>query len=584
MSDITKVSIFAKSKTQRIMKQTSSNRLFRILALFAILHSSFFTLHSNAQKVSELENKPKIVVGIVVDQMRWDYLSRYYDRFTDGGFRRMMADGYNCNRLLINYVPAVTAVGHTAIYTGSVPAFTGIVGNSMFFDGKWDSPVRDLKVEGLGTKTKEGKASPHRMLTTTMTDELRLATNFRSKVISVSIKDRGSIFPGGHCANASYWMDSESMDFISSTYYMKELPKWVKDFNKQKLGVKYLNEYGRKKDKNGEYVADFWELMYDANTYTQSAGLHEKYYDQRTGTILKYLPYGNTYTADMALAALKNEKLGLNPDGVTDFLAISFSCTDMIGHKLGPNAPWIEDTYLRLDKEFKRIFDALDAQVGKGEWVAFLTADHAGSHNVVFRQEHGIPASTWPYYRIMKELNDVLKSEFGFEQNPIHSLECHNIYFDNKVLTSHANYSADMRQKMIDHCIDILVKKDIVAYAYEPRKIPDYVPEPVRTMSINGYNPKRSGDIQVILEANVTEDYDDGYKKDYNGIPLGTNHAVWSPYDTHIPFIVVGKGVRHAWDDDTHTVNDIAATICALLNIQQPSGCIGKAIDVKTKR
>lgn len=550
-------------------------------SLIVIFAFSVYSGNAYAQRVGEIEQKPKIVVGIVVDQMRWDYLTRYYERFTDGGFRRMMAEGYNCNRLLINYLPAVTAVGHTAIYTGSVPAFTGIIGNSMYFDGKWDSPVRDLGVTGLGTTTKEGKASPHRMLTTTMTDELRLATNFRSKVISVSIKDRGSIFPGGHCANASYWMDSESMDFISSSYYMKELPKWVKDFNKQKLGAAYLKEYGRKKDKNGAYVADFWELMYDAQTYKQSAGLYEKYYDQRTGTILKYLPQGNTYTADMALAAIKGEQLGKNPEGVTDFLAVSFSCTDMIGHKLGPNAPWIEDTYLRLDKDFKRLFDALDEQVGKGEWVAFLTADHAGSHNVVFRQEHGIPASTWPYYRIMKELNDTLKATFALTKTPIHSLECHNIFFDYETLKTDKNYSDTMRQSMIDLCIDVLKKKDIVAYAFETKKIPDYVPEPVRTMAINGYNPKRSGDIQVILEANVTEDYDDGYKKDYNGIPVGTNHAVWSPYDTHIPFIIMGKGVRHAWDNDTHTVNDIAATVCALLNIQQPSGCVGHAIDVK---
>ena len=549
-----------------------------ILALAVILHSTFLATASRAQEVKELENKPKIVVGIVVDQMRWDYLTRYYERYGDGGFRRLMAEGYNCNRLLINYVPAVTAVGHTAIYTGSVPAFNGIIGNSMYFDGKWDSPVRDWSVEGLGTKSKEGKASPHRMLTTTMTDELRLATNFRSKVVSVSIKDRGSIFPAGHSANAAYWMDSESMDFISSTYYMKALPKWVIDFNKQKLGAKYLKEYGRKKDKNGEFVADFWELLYDAQTYKQSAGLDEKYYDQRTGTILKYIPYGNRYTADMALAALKGEKLGLNPENVTDFLAVSFSCTDMIGHKLGPNAPWIEDTYLRLDRDLKRIFDALDAQVGKGEWVAFLTADHAGSHNVVFRKEHGIPASTWPYYRIMKELNDTLKAKFGVAENPVHSLECHNVYFNDKVVTT-----PEMKQGMIDLCLDILRKKDIVAYAFEPTKIPSYVPEPVRTMAINGYNPKRSGDIQVILEANVTEDYDDGYKKNYNGIPLGTNHAVWSPYDTHIPFVIMGKGVRHAWDNSTHTVNDIAATVCALLNIQQPSGCVGHAIDVAPK-
>ena len=192
------------------------------LFLLPLLWVAFMSIY--AQEVKELSLRPKLVVGIVVDQMRWDYLTRYYERYADGGFRRMMADGYNCNRLSINYLPAVTAVGHAAVYTGTVPAFNGIISNSMYFDGKWDTPVRDWKAQPVGTQTNEGKASPHRLMCTTMTDELRLATNFRAKVISISTKDRASVLPGGHCANAAYWMDSESMDFITSSYYMQKLP------------------------------------------------------------------------------------------------------------------------------------------------------------------------------------------------------------------------------------------------------------------------------------------------------------------------------------------------------------------------
>ncbi len=546
-------------------------KLWALFALIIITVSS-----ANAQEVREME-RPKLVVGIVVDQMRWDYLTRYYERYTDGGFRRLMAEGYNCNRLSINYLPAVTAVGHTAVYTGTVPAFNGIISNSMFFDGKWDTPVRDWSVQPVGTKRDEGKASPHRLMCTTMTDELRLATNFRSKVISISTKDRASVLPGGHCANAAYWMDSESFDFITSTYYQKELPAWLKTFNKQKLGAKYLKEFGRKKDKGGNWEADFWQLLYSDDTYVQSAGKHTPYYDQRTGTILKYTPWGNTLLADMVIAAIKGEQLGNNPAGVPDFLAISFSCTDMISHRVGPNAPWVEDTYLRLDQDLRRIFETLDQQVGKDNYIVFLTADHAGNHNVVFRQEHGIPAGTWPPYRIIKELNDTLKATFNLSEDAIHALEDHRVFFSPTFLANHPT----LRQPSIDLCIDILRKKSNVAYAFEPCKIPDFVPEPVRTMCINGYCPKRSGEIQIVLEQGITEDYDDGHKKDYNGIPVGTNHAVWSPNDTHIPFIVMGKGVRHAWDNRSYTINDIASTICALLNIQQPSACIGNAIDVR---
>ena len=562
--------------------------------VLTFLVMSIYLLGAFAQQ--ELQQRPRLVVGIMVDQMRWDYLVRYNDRYGEGGFKRMMEEGYNCNRLLINYIPTVTAVGHTAVYTGTVPAFNGIIANSLYFDGQWATPVRDWNVQGVGTQRTEGKASPHRLLCTTMSDELRLATNFRSKVISVSIKDRASVLPGGHCANAAYWMDSESMDFISSTYYMKELPQWVKDFNAKKLGQLYLDK--AKKEKKDKKL--FWNLLYDADTYVQSAGLDEPYYAPSTGSILKYLPYGNTYTADMAMAAIEHEHLGQNPTGMTDFLAISFSCTDMIGHKVGPNAPWIEDTYLRLDQDLKRLFDKLDSTVGKGEWVAFLSADHAGSHNVQFRREHGIPAETWPYYQVIRELNETLTREFGLETSDpsmqlsinkkkyeatllIHSLECQNVFFNDTVIAKVCKDGDPkaLKERLKARTIELLMQKENVAYAFDVKQMPPYIPEPVRTMAINGYNPKRSGDIVIVLEGNVTEDYDDGYKSDYQGIPIGTNHSVWSPYDAHIPFIVMGKGVRHAWDNRTYHIVDIAPTICALLNIQQPSSCVGHAIDVR---
>ena len=185
--------------------------------------------------------RPRLVVGIVVDQMRWDYLIRYQERYSQGGFLRMMNEGYNCNRTLINYLPSVTAVGHTAVYTGSVPALTGIVSNSMYLDGEYVGAVADLNVKPVGVEG-EKSASPHNLQVTTVTDELRIATNFQSKVIGVSLKDRGAILPAGHAANAAYWMDVNSGRFISSTYYMQELPKWVRDFNAKGLTAQYLKK------------------------------------------------------------------------------------------------------------------------------------------------------------------------------------------------------------------------------------------------------------------------------------------------------------------------------------------------------
>ena len=167
----------------------------------------------------------------------------------------------------------------------------------------------------------------------------------------------------------------------------------------------------------------------------------------------------------------------------------------------------------------------------------------------------------------------------------IHSLECQYVYFNDTAIAKVYNDGnpKELKRQLKARTIELLEAMPNVAYAFDVRHIPDHVPEPVRSMTINGYHPKRSGDIAIVLEGNVTEDYDDGYLPDYDGIPVGTNHSVWSPYDAHIPFVVMGKGIRHAWDNTTYRVVDIAPTICALLNIQQPSSSVGNAIDVIAK-
>lgn len=553
----------------------------RTAAMLSIVLFSF-CFKAVAQQVKEM-SRPRLVVGIVVDQMRWDYLTRFYDRYGDGGFRRMMSEGYNCNRLSINYLPAVTAVGHTSVYTGSVPAFTGIVGNGILIDGKWGTSVSDETVKTVGADGKIGQCSPRKLLVTTMTDELRLATNFRAKTIGVALKDRAAILPAGHSATAAYWYDKRSQSFITSTYYMEQLPQWAKEFNGRHLPKKYSDIINKnRKDRDG-----FWDLLYSEDTYVQSTkNKHERYFDTIGGDI-RQSPYGNTLTADMAIAAIDGENLGNNPQGVTDFLAVSFSSTDMIGHNVGPNAIWIEDVYLRLDQEIARLLSHLDKTVGKGEYVAFLTADHAGSHNIEFRLDNKLPAMAWPYYQVQKKSNEHLRNEFGFTGDVISSLNNNTVFYNNELIRQAAkakNISfKQLKDDVITATCEYFESMKNVAYCVPFRNIPAYVPEPVRTMIVNGYNPKRCGDLQIVLEANTTEDFEDGYQKNWDGIHRGTQHSVWSPYDTHIPFVIMGKNVRHAWDDSNHTITDIAATVTALLNIQQPSGCVGEAIDVRTK-
>ena len=200
------------------------------LTLALIFLLSFFT--PRAQSVP----RPKLVVGIVVDQMRWDYLYRYYDRYSaTGGFKRMLSQGFSCDNTFIPYTPTVTACGHASIYTGSVPAINGITGN-YWYDNVANKTVyctEDSTVTTVGSPTTAGLQSPRNLFVNTLGDELRLASNFRGKVVGVALKDRGSILPAGHSANAAYWYDPKTGDWITSTFYMTDLPKWVKDLDRK---------------------------------------------------------------------------------------------------------------------------------------------------------------------------------------------------------------------------------------------------------------------------------------------------------------------------------------------------------------
>src|SRR5437868_12600488 len=275
--------------------------------------------------------RPKLVVGIVVDQMRWDYLYRYYDRYdANGGFKRFLNQGFSCENTLIPYVPTITACGHSSIFSGSVPAISGISGNTWWDDDQMRIVycTEDMNVNTVGSSSTLGKMSPRNLLVTTVCDELRLATNFRSKVIGIAIKDRGGILPAGHSANAAYWYDNTVGDWITSTYYMTALPKWVNDFNGQKLVDKYFQQD--------------WNLLYDANSYIQSSADEKSFEGKPFGPKFPYdlkkvsnkygtlpvTPFGNTLTAEFAKAAINAEQLGA--DDITDFLTVSFSSPDYI--------------------------------------------------------------------------------------------------------------------------------------------------------------------------------------------------------------------------------------------------------------
>lgn len=517
--------------------------------------------------------RPKLVIGIVVDQMRWDYLYRYYSRYSNKGFKRLLNEGFSCENTQIDYIPTFTAPGHTCIYTGSVPSINGMAGNDYIIQatGKSTYCTEDTTVQTVGSTSPAGKMSPRNLLVTTVTDELRLATNFHAKVIGIALKDRGGILPAGHTANAAYWFDDKTGNWITSTYYMKDLPQWVKDFNDQKLAESYL-----KQD---------WTPLYPIDTYLQSSADSNRYEGKFKGMtaptlpvktsamyknnlgLIRTTPYGNTLTLDLAIAAINNEQLGQGK--YTDFLAVSFSSTDYIGHQFGINAVETEDTYLRLDRDFAAFFSYLDAKVGKGNYTLFLTADHGAAHNTAFLNDNNIPAGVWDDGQILKNINQYLLEKYKLDH----------------LVLSLANYQVNLNYHDINYlhlnedalkqdCIAFLQKDPAVAFAVDMKKIQTAsIPEALRTRIINGYNIDRSGEIQIILKPA----YFTGHGSGDNG-PTGTTHGTWNPYDNHIPLVFMGWGIkRGSMVGETH-MTDIAPTVAALLHIQAPNGSIGHPI------
>ncbi len=519
-------------------------------------------------------DRPKLVIGIVVDQMRWDYLYRYYSRYTeDGGFKRLLGEGFSCENTLIPYVPTITACGHTSIYTGSVPAINGITGNDW-----WDYNLSkviyctgDDTATTVGGNSDDGKMSPDNLLVTTIGDELKLATNFRSKVIGIALKDRAAILPAGHSADAAYWYDDNTGNWITSSYYMKDLPKWVKSLNEKKLVDKYFE--------NG------WNTLYPLNTYVQSAPDEEPYEYRPFGAdakgfpynlkqfvgksygLLPVTPYGNSLTFDMAKAAINEEQLG--SDSITDMLTISLSTPDYIGHSFGPNSVEAEDGFLRLDKDLGDFLNFLDKQIGKGKYLLFLSADHGSANVPAFLKGHKIPAGSVDDAKVSNTLTNVLKEKFGVDKLVIGIIN-YQLFLDRDAMSkAHLN-----KDSVYEQCISFLMGQQGIARAFALSTLnTTTLNSDIKNAVANSYYPSRSGDIQIILKPQ----WIDGF------LTKGTTHGVWNPYDSHIPLLWFGWNIRSGKTNKQVYMTDIAPTITSMLHVQMPSGCIGHVIEEAIK-
>jgi predicted AlkP superfamily pyrophosphatase or phosphodiesterase len=486
----------------------------------------------SAMAQTKFDERPKLVVGIVVDQMRWDYLSRYYDQFQPDGLKRLINEGYSCNNCLINYVPTVTAIGHTSAYTGTTPAYHGICGNTFYLDGKRVGCVADSTMQTIGSNTTKGKSSPHNLLATTIGDQLRLHTDFKAKVIGISFKDRAAILPAGRSANAAYWMDNKALCFVSSSYYMQELPDYAKKVNAQMANNKELKTVGQ-----------------DISLY----------------------PLCGHLITDMAIAALKGENLGRN--GTTDMLCVSYSQTDAIGHKWATRGEHTDEAYMELDKDIKRLLAALDAQVGHENYLLFLTADHGGAHNWKFMEDHKLGGGKWLYSDFIKQAEAHVAKTLGAKKNVIEDMLDFRLFLNHQSIAEQNLKLDEVKQCLVEFFST--VPNVIQAVDYQKLRTSS-LPERIMNMALMGYHPRRSGDILIIAEPNYYE-YGDWSS------PVGTTHGSWNPYDAHIPLLFYGWHISQGATSREVHINDIAPTICQMLHIQQPNACSGEAILELTK-
>lgn len=517
--------------------------------------------------------RPKLVVGIVVDQMRYDYWFRYYDKYSEGGFKRLMREGFNCRNHHYHYALTVTAAGHASVYTGSTPAIHGIVGNDWFDKrlGKGMYCVADSTVQPVGTtNVAAGKMSPKNMLVSTITDQLRIGTNYQNKTIGIAIKDRGAILPAGHTANAAYWFDSKTGNWITSTFYMNDLPQWVKDYNAKK--------------RPSELMKQNWTTLLPIEQYTESTADDQPYEAKLSGAkksvfpydlagiagdafgVLASTPHGNTITKEMALEALKSEQLGKGKS--TDFLAVSFSTPDYVGHGFGPNSVEEEDIYLRLDRDLAELLNAFDAQVGKGNYLLFLSADHGVMDVVDLWKTNRLPAGRLNIGQVNTAVKAVLKEKFG-EGDFIRASENYQFYLNHDLLKQ-KNLSVDeiveaIRPTMLDFngIAEVLNTHDL-----SNANINDYL----LTLYKNGTHAKRSGDIQIVTEPG------------WMSSTIAATHGAPYNYDTHIPLLFFGWGIKSGETFSRTAVADTAPTVAALLKLLEPSGNIGHIIEDVMKK
>ena len=532
------------------------------LVLFAML------LLTGVQ-AQEQPKKPKLVVGIIVDQMRQEYFYRFSDRFVANGLKRFSEQGFMMTNGHYNYIPTYTGPGHASVYTGTTPATHGVIANNWYVRslGRMIYCAEDSTVTNVGGTPENGKISPRNMLTTTITDELRLSTGKRSKTVAIAIKDRGASLPAGHTGDA-YWYDDANGDWMTSTFYYTTLPKWASDFNAKKRPDYYLKQT--------------WNTLFPIETYVNSLpdnnDFEGPFIGKSTPTfpyildslkennggygLVASTPFGNSLTLDFAYAAIEGEKLGQRD--VTDFLAVSFSSPDYIGHRFGPSSVEVEDNYLRLDRQLEEFFNYLDQKIGKGEYLVFISADHAVADVPNYMLSENIPAGNFNSAMVLGQLKGFATAMYG-EGNWILSFSNEQVFLNHELIKSKKMNAEQIQRDLADYVLRFRGVKE--AFTASDMRRQEFTQNRPHLLQM-GYNHKASGDVLLILEPAWLV-----------GGARGTTHGSGFSYDTHVPIAFYGWGIKAGKSASYATVTDIAPTLSVLLQIRMPNGTTGSPIN-----
>ena len=524
---------------------------------------TFFLFLLTFCSVNAQEKNPPLIVGITIQQMRYDALSRYAKSFGADGFMRLLSEGAECRNAFYDYMLTKPSAGFATIYTGANPSGHGIVSDA-WYDRNGKKIVRSVYVSG--------KISPDNLLGTTLGDEIKLSNFKRSRVYSVSYNCQGAVLPSGKLSDGAFWFDENTGNFISSEYYMKSLPVWAENFNTQKLAAKYLEKGWFAKKTQSEYLASLPDnSIYENGIFGQSTFpyLLKKMNGTKTDfKILRYTPYADELTKDFVLNLIENMDLG--KDEFTDLLTVNFSSAGSVSDVFGIRSMELEDVYIRLDNAIAAILRALDRKLGRANYVVFLTSDCGSSDTPAFLQDMGLKASTVNVTHYMTLLNAYLRALYG-DETWVEKYFGRQIYLNHQAIERHKLSIKEVQ----DMASQFLLGIDGIAEAVPSSALLNNSSlTGVWKLSGGSFYRKRSGDIIISLEPHFTETGEDVFDGDFS---VSAQNSPYS-YDTHVPLIFYGLDIKNVKVNRKVSITDITPTLSTVLKILSPDYATGEPV------